>query len=89
MGDDSAGVLFVGKRQAGVYTKLATDRTFPANSSLGTSRSDQPVKQADVQDIREVEENLWSHKEGRPKSGSLSEKEHPERKKAQTTIKKQ
>ena len=40
----SAGVLFVGKRQAWVYTYWLTGRTFPANSSLGTSQSDQLVK---------------------------------------------
>ena len=44
------------------------------------------MKQGDVQDIREVEENLLSHKEERPKPENLTEEEHPVRKKKETTI---
>ena len=65
---------------------MAAERKFPADPCLGTFWSDQPVKQGDVQDIREVEENLLSHKEERPKPGNLTEKEHPVRKKKETTI---
>ena len=59
--------------------QISHGKKFPADPSLGTFWSDQPVKEANVQDIREVLGEPLTSKEERPKPGNLTEEEHPAR----------
>ena len=64
--------------EGGIH-QIGRGKKFPADPCLWTFWSDQPVKQANVQDIREVLGEPLTSKEERPKPGNLTKEEHPVR----------